>query len=351
MGLALGAALFFGTPSAKAQGVPRGFTYQGLLAEGTTPFTGSVSLVITITDQSQVTQLYQETLQNVTVTDGIFNVIVGGTGSTAFPLSMDFNQQYFMQVTVNGTSSLAPVELWSAPYALNAGTVNGISADTIPIKGELFPVPIGTGYNGSVKIDPAFLPSIPNNFLQTPDILTINGIGPDKNGNFQINQGAGIVITPGQNEITISTGSGGSGVTNVFPGSGMNINATGPNGTGAVTVGIAPGGISGSMLPPGVVTGQKISGIAGAGLLQDGAGLLDVNVDNITIGITSLQNGNLLEVLPGGIGTLQLANGAVTNAKIATPYIGFTSTGNTLLPSDSFHCSDHAAWQHGELRS
>ncbi len=68
-------------------------------------------------------------------------------------------------------------------------------------------------------------------------------------------------------------------------------------------VGIGAGAITGSMIQPGAVTGQKITGIAGAGMTQDNAGLLDVNVDNVTLGITSIPNGNYLHILPFSIGS------------------------------------------------
>lgn len=318
MGLALGAALFFGTPSAQAQfynsGVPGAFTYQGLLADNGIPLTGvqNVTFTVSLTDSKQTT-LWTETLQDQQVVNGIFNLLLGAPANPFVTPSdsLTFNEQYFMTVvatTSNGSVTLGPTPLETAPYALNAGTVDGILASATPVAGELFPVPLGTGYTGVAKVDPAFLPTIPNNLLQNPDIQTINNQGPTSNGNFQVFGSGGITVTTGTNEITISGGSSGA-VTSITAGSGINISSTSPNGTGDVTVNIAPGGITGSMLGAGAVTGQKISGIAGMGLTQDAAGLLDVNVDNTTIGITSLANGNLLEVLPGGIGAAQLANG------------------------------------------
>ena len=338
MGLALGAALFFGTPSANAQfrnsGVPGAFTYQGLIEDGNSPLIGSQTADFTITFYDKPvggTVLYNETLQAQPVNDGIFNLLIGGPGSPF--TGLNFNEQYFMQVTVSSTTipstTLPIVPIESAPYALNAGTVNGIEADSLPTAGALFPVPIGTGYTGTAKLDPAFLPSgIPNSLLANGDVETINGIKPDANGDFEIKPGSGITITPGTNSITISTAGGSGAVSSVNTGAGLTETSTGPNGTGAVVVSVGPGAITGSMLGPGVITGQKISGIAGLGLLQDASGLLDVNVDNRTIQITSLANGNMLEV--DSIYTGNIATGAVTNVKIANPFITFTSAGNTL---------------------
>jgi hypothetical protein len=245
--------------------------------------------------------------------------------------ALDFNEQYTLQVVVTdgsgNTTSLPSTQLWSSPYALNTNTVNGLSASSVPVAGDLFPVPLqGGSYTGTAKVDPAFLPAgIPNNLLATQDITTINNIAPNSNGDFQITGGTGIVITAGTNGITIS-GPAAGGVTSVTTGAGLQENQS----TGAVDLSIGPGEITATMLAPGAITGQKINGIAGAGLIQDNNGFLDVNVDNSTIGITNAANGNYLYVLPGGIGTAQIANGSVTNAKIANPFMTFTSSAGTL---------------------
>ncbi len=328
MGLALGAALFFGTPSAQAD-VPGGFTYQGLLEENGLPLPdGTVTLTITLIDQSTSSPIYTETIPSVTVAGGIFNVVIGGA-TAPFPAGVTFNSQYLMQVVVStpgGLTTLAPTELWSAPYAVNAGAVNGIQASPVPVAGDLFPVPIGEGYEGTAKLDPGFLPKgIPNNLLATGTINTINGQGPDANGNFVIQGTAPITVTTVGNTVTIGGASG--GVSSLTAGGGLVENAS----TGAVSISIGPGAITGQMIPPGAVTGQKISGIAGIGLLQDAAGLLDVNVDNSTIGVTGVANGNYLYILPGGIGSVQLANGSVTNAKLQNSTIGATSNGSINL--------------------
>ena len=329
VGLALGAALFFGTPSAKAQ-VPRGITYQGLLEQNGQPFNGSVQLDFTFADSAGTTQIFSSTIPGVQVTNGIFNVVLpGGPTGAKFPASMNFNQQYSMTITVtppNGTPVTLPAQLfWAAPYALNADRVNGLSASPTPVNGELFPVPL----NSAGRIDTSILPAIPNSLLQSSYIQTINSQGPDANGDFQINAGSGIAVATGPHSVTISTTGGAGQLQGVFGVNGI----TGGGTTGTVFLGIGAGAITANMIAPGAISGQKITGIAGNALSQDAFGFLNVNVDNSTIGITSNQNGNYLEVLPGGIGTLQLANGSVTNAKIANPYITFTSAGNTLLSS------------------
>jgi hypothetical protein len=202
-GLALGAVMLFTAPSAKAQ-VPQGFTYQGLLEDGNVPISGTVTLTISISDKSGKV-LYLQAFQNVVVANGMFDVVIGD--STAFPSTMTFNEQYFLTLVVTasgGTTTLPPTPLWDAPYAINAGTVNGISASKVPVAGDLFPVPTGTGYAGTLKMDPGFLPAIPNSLLGTPDITQINEIGPNTTGNFNIAAGSGIIITPVFNGITVT---------------------------------------------------------------------------------------------------------------------------------------------------
>ncbi len=332
VGLALGAALFFGTPSAKAQ-VPRGITYQGLLEMNGSPYnntTPGVQLDFTFADSTGTTVLYQSTISGVPVFNGIFNVVLpGGVGGPEFPSTMNFNQQYSMSITVTVPGQPAftlPGQqlFWSAPYALNAERVGGIEVSNSPTNGKLFPLPLTGG-----KIDTSLIPLITNNLLQNSYIETINSQGPDANGNFLITGANGITVTPGTNGVVIGSSGGAGQLTGVFGDNGV----TGGGTSGNVFLGIGSGAITANMIAPGAISGQKITGIAGAGLSQDQFGLLNVNVDNATIGITSSNAGNYLQVLPGGIGTLQLANGSVTNAKLANPFIDFTSSGGTLVSS------------------
>jgi hypothetical protein len=257
-GIALGAALVFSVPSAQAQ-MPIGFTYQGLLEQNGAPVSGSVTFNITLTD-IRGNSLYTETLSNQIVTNGIFNVIVGGP-SFPFPATMDFNQQYLMDVVVvtsNGTTTLPLTQLWDAPYAINSFTVNGLQASATPVVGDLFPVPIdGENYVGTLKMDPGFLPIIPNNLLQSPDIQTINGIVPNTNGDFQVSGSNGISVTSGTNGITISSSVQG-GVADVLADSGLVVESAGN--AGVIELRIADGGVTSDMLATPLNIGSNSSG-------------------------------------------------------------------------------------------
>jgi hypothetical protein len=201
-GIALCVVMMFSAISAQAQ-VPQGFTYQGVVEDNGMPISGTVTLAVSLSDKSG-NLLYLETFQNVVVTNGIFDVVIGG--STPFPPAMTFNEQYLLGITVttsNGPTTLPPTLLWSVPFAINSGTVSGLSASPTPVAGNLFPVPTGTGYTGTLKMDPGFLPVIPNSDLATPVITQINEIGPNTTGNFNIAAGSGITITPVLNGITV----------------------------------------------------------------------------------------------------------------------------------------------------
>ncbi|HEX5317073.1 MAG TPA: hypothetical protein VFX22_10525, partial [Candidatus Kapabacteria bacterium] len=200
IGIALGATLFLGTPSAKAQS-PNGISYQGVLTENGSPYTGPpISMQFIFSDKSG-NILFNQMDPGVVVTNGIFNTVLG-----PFPLNvMDFNEQYSMTIVVvdpaSGISTTLPSTLlWSAPYALNAARVNGINVSTTPVNGDIFPVPLDA--NG--KIAASMLPPISNNQLPVL-IQSINEMAPDSFEDFEIKGGPGVTITSGNHSITISS--------------------------------------------------------------------------------------------------------------------------------------------------
>jgi len=139
--------------------------------------------------------LYVETFPSVNFDPGgIFNIILGQAApGSGFPASFDFNQQYWIEVSIDNQPPLPRTPLWSVPYAFNACTVGGLQVSYTPANGKLWPVPVG----GNGKISATVLP--PNNF-------TISGVSPDGNGNINITGSNGITITPepGSNSINIS---------------------------------------------------------------------------------------------------------------------------------------------------
>ncbi|HEY3874495.1 MAG TPA: hypothetical protein VGM92_03385 [Candidatus Kapabacteria bacterium] len=231
---------------------PRAFTYQGFLAENGNPVPdGTYSFSITLTDPTGVT--FVENLAAITVHDGIFDIVIG---TPLIPSAFSFNGQITMTVVVNGTITLGPIPIWSAPYAINSEMVGGISASPVPVAGDLFPIPVGTGYTGTVKLDPGFLPNnIPNSLLQSVGITSINSINPDASGHFSLLAGSGITITPGTNTITISAPNA-APITSITAGPGIAV-----SGTGNVQVSVPQNGITSNLLAPNLIIQSTLKGV------------------------------------------------------------------------------------------
>jgi|GEM_PF-1307762 len=113
--------------------VPQTISYQGFLtdASGNPVSDGSYSLVFSIYNSaSGGTQLWEEA-QVVTVSSGVFNAILGKTA----PLSLPFNNPYWLGITVGVGNELTPrIELAASAYSLNARSVADGAVGTASIQ-------------------------------------------------------------------------------------------------------------------------------------------------------------------------------------------------------------------------
>ena len=102
--------------------VPQTMSYQGVLrdAAGNPVADGSYQFTFRLYNvASGGSALWTET-QTLAVADGILNATLGAVT----PLSLAFDAQYWLGISVSGGAELTPrVQLTSAPYALRAGTV------------------------------------------------------------------------------------------------------------------------------------------------------------------------------------------------------------------------------------
>jgi trimeric autotransporter adhesin len=80
------------------------------------------------------------------------------------------------------------------------------------------------------------------------------------------------------------------------------------------TLKIADANVTTAKLADDSVTAAKLADVTGVAMSQDGAGLLNVNYDDATVGV---DGSDRLYVKDGGINTAQLAESAVANGKIA----------------------------------
>jgi PKD repeat protein len=110
----------FLVPTAFAE-IPPTINYQGKLTDsGGVPIDGTVSMTFAIYNAPTGGDLLWDEIQSsVTVTDGVFSVALG----SVTPLTtLDFNEPYFLGVTVGGDAEMTPrAALQTVPYAARAG--------------------------------------------------------------------------------------------------------------------------------------------------------------------------------------------------------------------------------------
>lgn len=202
----LAIALLLFLPGIVLGQIPQTMSYQGFLvdAEGNPISDGNVMLTFKIYDtDTNGEALYQEIHNEVNVTGGIFNVIIGSTN----PLNLPFDKPYWLGITVGEDSELAPrIQLTSSPYSLNANSVadNAVSTEKIQ--------------NDAVTSEKISDGTIENNDLADNSITTEkiaeNQVVKSLNGstnNVTLEAGNNITISQSGDTLTIAATGGGVG--------------------------------------------------------------------------------------------------------------------------------------------
>jgi hypothetical protein len=125
--------------------IPSTFNYQGFLRDGQgNPMGGSHAIKVSLwTDVTGGTSpLYDETFSNVSVRDGLFNVVMGST-KTMSPSYFQNVSPIFVGVSVDGGDELLPRQrIHPVPWALLSTSaqeattlVNGASVDNVKLNG------------------------------------------------------------------------------------------------------------------------------------------------------------------------------------------------------------------------
>ncbi len=314
LSLMLGAFLSVtGLNTAYAQ-VPRSISYQGLLIKAGQPVNSQVNVKINVYNAAgQV--LYTETMNQVQVNNGIFNVLLGGN-SGLLPSSLKFDEQYYLGVDVDNTGEISPrTPFTAAPYALNAQTVGGVGVSVTPQPGMLLPL------DANGKIPASVLPQA------TKAIDNINGVTGDVSGKLNLTGDGIITVTsnPATNTIKLGfAGGSGNGVKHIMAGPGL----TGGGSDTTVEIHVADNGIVTNMIGTGVVTGMKLDQfVAGDGIISDILGNLNINTD-ATLKITADKVGlNLAN--PNTWTALQTFNAGITVVGTTTLTGPVNITGNT----------------------
>lgn len=128
--------------------IPQKMSWQGILTDDQgVELDGNYNITLKIFDvQSNGTALWSETHTNVAISSGLANLTLG----SVTPLDLEFNIQYWLELTIGSGSPLSRIALNSVPYALYAAnTSNVIEGSNLTIKDNLGNVRIQFDPEGS----------------------------------------------------------------------------------------------------------------------------------------------------------------------------------------------------------
>jgi hypothetical protein len=125
--LAAALAAVLGVPAESAADVPQRVSFAARLTEVGAPMTGAHDFDFALwTQPTGGAMLWGESLAGVQVNGGFVDVELGTIGSLAGVFS---GAVLYLEVTVDGTPLSPRVTIDSAPYAINAGALDGVDAD------------------------------------------------------------------------------------------------------------------------------------------------------------------------------------------------------------------------------
>jgi hypothetical protein len=117
-------------------GIPKLINYQGMLtgSDGKTPVTnGSYSILFSIYNISSGGSSLWSHIYNLSVTNGLFNVILGDSSA---PINLPFDTTYWLGIKVGGDAELSPrIKLTSVAYAYRASVADSAVSSPPPSTG------------------------------------------------------------------------------------------------------------------------------------------------------------------------------------------------------------------------
>jgi hypothetical protein len=282
--------------------IPQTMSYQGVLADadGNPVADGTVSLTFKLYEVATGgTALWEET-QNVEVSNGIFNAILGSVNK----LNLPFDKQYWLGVTVGQDAEMTPrITLTASPYSLGA-----IATVTEPVKGQGFVIRDANGnVTHTLQVDGTVV------HAGTGTFAGIQVTAQDTAMTIQSKSGPAIVAISGELSEGQQVGKTNSdtpnalrnGGTIVGTGRGTSSGVIGNSGTGSGVLGSSTSGngVEGeSDSFTGVLgrsnTGTGVSGVSGSQIGVDGS-------SDTGVGVRGLSQVTAVEGLSGpGTGVL-----------------------------------------------
>jgi len=287
--VALAAALVVVSASSVSAAVPETMTFQGVLSLDGAPFTGAADLGFEIyADSAGGGALWTQAAAATEITDGLYSVELGSLST------LDFDQQYWLEVSVDGAPLSPRYPLHSVPYALRAETAEQVTPGSIDGTAVL------DGSLGAADIGPDIVSSI-------------SGVVND-GGDIDLVAGANITITPDAEAKTITIAAAedeGGDVTSVHGGAGLTATAAeGP----AVTLDVSGG--------PGIAVTADAVQLAGeylAGSVYDKRFVNHDEPNSVSLAMLEVDLVGSVDGVSGAGGDIDLIGGANITIKPDAP--------------------------------
>jgi len=332
--ICLGLLFFFLAKNVLQAQTPNLINYQGRLTTGGTAAAGTFMMTFSIYAAATAgTALWSET-QNVTVTNGIFNVLLGS--ATAFPRNLFTGTgDRYLGIKVGTDSEMTPrFRLVSAAYAIRASQTDtaqvaktAMSATPAPNSVTSAVIVDGTVSNADLADNAVNSAKIAANAVTMSKILdgavtsakisssqvvkSINTLKDD----VTIAGGTNVTISSTGNTLTISSTGSGGGITGVTAGPGLSGGGT----SGNVSLSVALSGITSTMIQDNTVTSTDIlDGTIQTTDLNFTPG--DITAVNVGAGLSGggTTGSVTLAISAGAITSSMIQDGAVTDADVSS---------------------------------